>query len=111
MFLLGSPTNDRVRRILKSQARSPFSYSDTGATRTLLPAEYEAQREQFLLGEGSRVFYKAKEAARQWRMFDIDWVRLYHPKPIAHQFSVCGNRPQLCNPPVRGSACHAEPSL
>ncbi len=84
MFLLGSPTDDRIRRILAAQTRSPFSYSNTGATRTLLPAEYEVQRDQFLLGEGSGVFYKAKEAARQWRMFDIDWVRLYRPAtPVA----------------------------
>jgi uncharacterized protein (UPF0548 family) len=42
------------------------------------------QRDRFLLGEGSRVFYKAKEAARKWRMFDIDWVRLYRPAtPVA----------------------------
>jgi len=37
------------------------------------------QRDRFLLGEGSRVFFKAKEAVRQWRMFDIDWIRLYRP--------------------------------
>jgi len=42
------------------------------------------QRSQFLLGEGSLVFYKAKRAVRQWRMFDISWVRLYWPRtPIA----------------------------
>jgi hypothetical protein len=43
MFLLGSPTNDRIRRILKSEAHSPFSYSNTGATRTLLPEEYDVR--------------------------------------------------------------------
>jgi len=79
MFLLGSPADDRIRRILADQKSSPFSYGNTGASRTLLPAEYDVQRDRFLLGEGSRVFYKAKEAAQQWRMFDIDWVRLYRP--------------------------------
>ncbi len=89
MFLLGSPTDERIRRILTAQRRSPFSYSNTGASRTLLPAEYEVQREQFLLGEGSQVFYKAKEAARQWRMFDMDWVRLYRPPtPVAARDTV-----------------------
>jgi uncharacterized protein (UPF0548 family) len=84
MFLLGSPADDRIRQILAAQKRSPFSYRNTGATRTLLPAEYDVQRDRFLLGEGSRVFYKAKEAARKWRMFDIDWVRLYRPAtPVA----------------------------
>jgi len=89
MFLLGSPTDDRIRRILTAQRRSPYSYSNTGATRTLLPAEYELQRDRFLLGEGSRVFNKAKEAARQWRMFDIDWLRLYRPgTPVAARDTV-----------------------
>jgi uncharacterized protein (UPF0548 family) len=42
------------------------------------------QRAQFLLGEGSLVFYKAKQAVQRWRMFDIAWVRLYWPStPIA----------------------------
>jgi uncharacterized protein (UPF0548 family) len=80
MFLLGSPTDEGIRRILKAQRLSPFSYTDTGGTRTLLPAEYEVRRDQFLLGEGSRVFYRAKEAVRQWQMFDIPWVRLYWPR-------------------------------
>ena len=84
MFVLGSLTDDRIRRILEAHRHSPFSYSNQGATRTLLPAEYEVRRDQFLLGEGSRVFFKAKEAVRKWRMFDIAWLRLYWSKtPVA----------------------------
>lgn len=79
MFLLGSGTDARIRRILKDQRRSRFSYEGAGRTRTLLPAGFEVHRGQFLLGEGSLVFFKAKEAVQHWRMFDIPWVRLCWP--------------------------------
>jgi uncharacterized protein (UPF0548 family) len=77
MFLLRSKTEGRVRQILERQKAAKFSYEGVGRTRTLLPAESEVHRGQFLLGQGSHVFYKAKEAIQQWRMFDIPWVRLY----------------------------------
>lgn len=77
MFLLGSKTEHRVRRILERHKASKLSYEGVGRTQTLLPAGCEVHRGQFLLGEGSHVFYKAKEAVQQWRMFDIPWVRLY----------------------------------
>jgi len=35
------------------------------------------RRDQARLGEGSHVFYKAKNAVRKWEMFAIGWVRLY----------------------------------
>jgi len=76
MFLLGSKTDVGVRRILERQKASTFSYEGVGMTRTLLPAGSEVHRGQFLLGEGSLVFYKAKEAVREWRMFEIPWVHL-----------------------------------
>ena len=76
MFLLGSRTDVRVRRILERQKASKFSYEGVGATRTLLPAGGEMHRGRFRLGEGSQVFFKAREAVQQWRMFDVSWVRL-----------------------------------
>jgi uncharacterized protein (UPF0548 family) len=76
MFLLGSKTEVRVRQILERQKASTLSYEGVGRTQTLLPAGSEVHRGQFLLGEGSLVFYKAKEAVREWRMFEIPWVRL-----------------------------------
>ena len=79
MFLLGSPGIDRIRQILEDNSRAPFSYPETGATRTLLPPDYLVQREQFHLGEGSQVFYRAKGAVQRWQMFDVDWLRLYYP--------------------------------
>jgi uncharacterized protein (UPF0548 family) len=77
MFLLGSKTENRVRQILERHKASKLSYEGVGRTQTLLPGGCEVHRGQFLLGEGSHVFYKAKEAVQLWRMFDIPWVRLY----------------------------------
>lgn len=77
MFLLGSRVDSKVRRILERQKTSAFSYEGVGRTRTLLPSG-EVNREQFLLGEGSLVFLRAKTAIQEWRMFEVSWVRLYH---------------------------------
>jgi len=77
MFLLGPKTEVRVRRIIEKQKASKLSYEGVGRTQTLLPGGCEVHRGQFLLGEGSHVFYKAKEAVQQWRMFDLPWVSLY----------------------------------
>lgn len=83
MFLLGFHTDAGVSRILKAHKRDKFSYAGVGRTRTLLPGGCELHRGQFLLGEGSHVFYKARNAIRDWRMFDVSWVRLCSPdKPI-----------------------------
>jgi len=79
MFLLGSRVDDKVRRILRAQTRARFSYEGVGRTLTLLPGDREMHRGQFPLGEGSLVFYRAKDAVRQWRMFDIPWIRLCWP--------------------------------
>jgi uncharacterized protein (UPF0548 family) len=79
MFLIGWDINARVRRISAAHKNSKFSYREVGKTRTLLPAEYHAQRDQFLLGEGSQVFFQARQAMRRWKMFDVPWVRLCWP--------------------------------
>jgi len=76
MFLLGSPTDARVRRIREAKKRAKFSYEGVGRTRTLLPGGCEMHRGQFRLGEGSQVFHKARNAIQHWRMFDMPWVRL-----------------------------------
>jgi len=79
MFLLGSHIDGRVRRMLRDAKSSRFSYEGVARTLTLLPGGVEMHRGQFLLGEGSLVFYKAKEAVQRWRMFDMPWVRLCWP--------------------------------
>jgi uncharacterized protein (UPF0548 family) len=84
MFLIQRPAERRIREVLASQEGVPFSYAAVGATRTQTPAGYQAHRERFALGSGSGAFERAKQALREWRMFDMGWLELCWPEaPIA----------------------------
>jgi len=83
MFLMRQPSDAQVRHILESQGRDGFSYPEVGATAHTLPAGYQVHHERFELGRGAPAFERAKRAVREWRMFDMGWLRLFWPdQPI-----------------------------
>ena len=65
--------------MLVSQRNTVFSYPEPGATRDGGLPGYRRNRECFELGRGSGAFVRAKEAIRQWRMFDVGWIELCRP--------------------------------
>src|SRR5438445_8793945 len=79
MFLMRQPPDAQVRQILESQGRAGFSYPEVGATAHTLPAGYQVRHERFELGRGGPAFDRAKRAVREWKMFDIEWLRLLWP--------------------------------
>jgi uncharacterized protein (UPF0548 family) len=80
MFLLRRPSDDAVRRFLSLQKNLPFSYGEVGASRKGAPPDgYVVDRYRVKLGEGPEAYGRAKEALREWRQFDLDWVRLLPP--------------------------------
>jgi uncharacterized protein (UPF0548 family) len=79
MFLLHRPAEGQIREVLASQEGVGFSYPEVGATRTQAPAGYQVHREYFALGHGQGAFERAKQALRQWRMFDLGWLELCWP--------------------------------
>jgi uncharacterized protein (UPF0548 family) len=84
MFLMHRPSEQRIREVLASQDGAGFSYPETGAARTRAPAGYQAHHERFKLGAGSSAFERARQAVREWRMFDMGWLQLCWPDaPIA----------------------------
>jgi len=88
MFLIHRPPERRIREVLASQGGAGFSYADVGATRIETPAGYQAHRERFALG-GPGVFERARQAIREWRMFDMGWLELCWPNaPIARGSTV-----------------------
>jgi uncharacterized protein (UPF0548 family) len=79
MFLLHRPGERRIREVLASQEGVGFSYPEVGPTRTQAPAGYQVHRERFALGHGQGAFERARQAVRQWRMFDLGWLELCWP--------------------------------
>jgi len=56
-----------------------LSYPDVGSTLTSPPDGYTLDHNRIRLGEGDKVWQQAKDAIRNWKMFDLDWVELCWP--------------------------------
>jgi len=79
MFLARKPSEARIRGVVASQAAAGFSYPEAGATQEHAPPGYCLRQQSFELGRGPGVFERAKQAIREWRMFDIGWIELCWP--------------------------------
>ena len=80
MFLLAPPPDSRIRRILQSQEHAPFTHPEVGSTAAgTAPRGYILNHQRCELGTGAATFERAKAAVRQWRMFDLGWVRVFWP--------------------------------
>lgn len=79
MLLLHEPTLRQIEHFLKSRGGRPFSYAQVGATRKGAPPGYKVDRNRVRLGTGEAAFKIAVEAMRQWKMFDLGWVRAAFP--------------------------------
>src|SRR5262249_45003258 len=88
---------DRIRRFLDRQKSKTFSYTQVGLTRGYqTPPTYQTLHARTELGEGLQAFEKAKEAVRNWRMFDFSWIKLCpHRSPI-EEGSVVGILANVC---------------
>ena len=76
MFLLTAPTRADVDDFLANRGGDTFSYTEIGATLGPPPAGYKVDHNRVLLGGGAETFDRAKTAIREWKMFDLPWVRL-----------------------------------
>jgi uncharacterized protein (UPF0548 family) len=90
MLLLQKPSEDQIRRFLLSQGGQTFSYAEVGMTQSLAPSGYKADHNRIELGKGAAAFAGAIEAMRNWKMFDIGWVRLFRSdSPVEVGTTVC----------------------
>jgi uncharacterized protein (UPF0548 family) len=78
MFLLRKPSDRKIRSFILAQQQSRFSYEPLGGTKGEPPAGYNVDNNRMLLGSGADAFSAAVAAIKQWKMFDFDWVHLYH---------------------------------
>jgi uncharacterized protein (UPF0548 family) len=84
MFLFSKPNAKMIDEFIDSCSDSAFSYEDVGVTKPekaefVLRPQYTIDHNRINIGNGSSDFERAKEAIRQWRMFDFDWLELCWP--------------------------------
>lgn len=76
MFFLRQPSPQAIERFVSSQHELPFSYPEVGATAGELPAGYIVDRNRTRLGTGKQTYDRAVAALRNWKQFDLGWVRM-----------------------------------
>ena len=80
MFLVSAPSHEQIDRFLSQARKLDFSYCEIGATSNSdIPAAYVVDHNRVRLGTGLQTWDRAVEAIRQWKMFEMDWLRLYWP--------------------------------
>lgn len=81
MLFFSRPSDAQVDKFLAAAAKSRFSYSEVGATLSEIPPRYNVDHNRVLLGKGEALFHRAALALRDWKMFDLGWVRVYPSAP------------------------------
>ena len=79
MFSLSKPSRDSVLTFISFQRMEPFSYAEVGCSRQGAPEGYTVDHNRVALGQGADTYEKAKNAVREWKMFQMSWVHLCWP--------------------------------
>ena len=79
MFLLTRPSDAQIIEFLGTRKTDSFSYSQIGATAGVPPVGYNIDHNRIILGRGEDDFARAKQAIREWKMFDVPGMKLMYP--------------------------------
>jgi uncharacterized protein (UPF0548 family) len=79
MFYLKRPGPEKIREFLAAQKQQKLSYEHVGASQTGAPNGYVVDHNRIQLSRGHAAFERAKDAIKQWKMFDIAWLELFWP--------------------------------
>lgn len=74
MFVFRKPSEKQLRAYLDAQQEKAFSYAEVGASQHGAPTAYNVDHNRIKLGEGAETFALARQAIRNWEMFNLDWV-------------------------------------
>jgi uncharacterized protein (UPF0548 family) len=96
VFLLRRPSAELVRQFIAHQSPLPFSYPDVGSTATQPPPGYRIDHNRTRLGAGAETYERAVSALKQWRQFDIGWVRIVPPGTVLAKGSVVAVEAKAC---------------
>jgi uncharacterized protein (UPF0548 family) len=76
MFLLTEPSTQVVSKFIARQRDSTFSYAEVGTTHETPPPGYTIDHNRIQLGSGEQDYQRAVGALRDWRQFDLGWVKI-----------------------------------
>ncbi|MGH9971375.1 MAG: DUF1990 family protein [Pyrinomonadaceae bacterium] len=76
MFFVTKPSPEEIARFISSRRELPFSYPEVGATGREPPAGYTVDHNRIRLGTGEEVYERAIAALKNWKQFDLGWVRM-----------------------------------
>src|SRR5882724_5417963 len=76
MFCWSKPNQTTIDAFLTAQQGEKFSYTEIGASRQEAPSSYTVDHNRIQLGQGPQTFERAKQAIRDWKMFDMPWLHL-----------------------------------
>ena len=78
MFLFTEPEEKVVLQFIERQRGEPFSYQKIGISqREDAPDDYNVDHNRIRIGAGKNDFHIAIQAVKNWKMFDLTWVKLY----------------------------------
>ncbi len=77
MLSLRKPSAGTIREFLASQSKRDFTYSEIGATSTMLPTGYLVDHTRIKLGTGEAVYSRARSALEHWVQFRLGWIEAY----------------------------------
>jgi uncharacterized protein (UPF0548 family) len=79
MFCLLKPSRNEIAAFLSDQQNQTFSYAEVGYSQQETPKGYVIDHNRIALGKGVEAFERAKNAVRNWKMFDMPWLQLCWP--------------------------------
>lgn len=83
IFQFNKPAPQQLDALILTQQNTPFSYLIVGKTSLQGAIEvigYDYDDNRVLLGEGDATFAAAKQAIRQWAMFEGQWACIHSDK-------------------------------
>jgi uncharacterized protein (UPF0548 family) len=70
-----TPSDGVLRKFLATQKPLSFTYSEVGASNGDPPRGFVVDHTRARLGAGRETFEAAVGALRQWKQFDLGWVK------------------------------------
>ena len=79
VLLFSAPSDAQLDKFLADAAQSRHSYAEVGATLDGVgpKSSYNIDHNRILLGKGEALFHRAALAVRDWKTFELGWVRPY----------------------------------
>ncbi|WP_372369830.1 DUF1990 family protein [Candidatus Uabimicrobium sp. HlEnr_7] len=80
MLYILRPSPNKMPKLLKKWQKNPLTYSQVGCTKNEeVPKGFNKDKRRVLLGNGEDIFTKAKEALKNWKMYDVSWMDVHRP--------------------------------